>query len=238
MSMLLRHLVVIAGLAAICSPVAAQAPRAGTYVFAYWEADGFWYPAEVEEVDGEQVHVHFLDDDARKWLPIGQVGRYEVDVGDAVEANWQNGGKYYPGTIADRDGDRYYVQYDDGDEERVDVRQLRVSLHTSEGFQPGQLVFAWWSSDGYWYPGRIDRIEDGRYRIRFDDGDTDWLSDGEVSTYAVQPGEWVEVSQAPKKRFYSALVTSRRGRTLYVEYEDGSTGEADISRVRANLGSP
>src|SRR5262245_20877895 len=75
------------------------------FVFAYWDADGLWYPARIEKADGEKLFVRFYDGDS-KWIDVTKVGRYRVQVGDWVYGNWKNKGLFYSGTIARLNGEK------------------------------------------------------------------------------------------------------------------------------------
>ena len=48
-----------------------------------------------------------------------------MNVGTAVEANWKGKGKYYKGKIAQIDGEKIYIHYDDGDKEWTTLRRIK-----------------------------------------------------------------------------------------------------------------
>ena len=96
----------------------------GDRVLALWEADGLWYPGEVEYVDRQGIHIIFDDEDE------AVVGRHEVRrlnwrVGMRIECNWQDEGEYYPGRITSMRGESISFLYDDGAREQITVSSCR-----------------------------------------------------------------------------------------------------------------
>jgi len=74
--------------------------------------------------DGEYFVI--FDDGDRKWVYYDDIVAEDLGPGDWVEGNWQNGGIYYSGTIADRIGDAIIIEYDDGDVEATTIGFVRV----------------------------------------------------------------------------------------------------------------
>ncbi len=48
-----------------------------------------------------------------------------LKIGDRVQGNWKGQGRYYPGKISKIDGDRYFIQYDDGDTEWTTSKYIK-----------------------------------------------------------------------------------------------------------------
>jgi hypothetical protein len=94
-------------------------------LFARWQ-DNFYYPAVVLEYFDDQLKVNYLDGDS------GMVDKDQtMDLQEAFntlsfQGNWQNSGLFYKGIIADYDP--MIMNYNDGDVEEVQLRQLRGQI--------------------------------------------------------------------------------------------------------------
>ena len=93
-------------------------------MLAFWEADGLWYPGEVEYVDRQGIHIIF-DDEDEATVARNEVRRLNWRVGSRLECNWQNGGEYYPGRVNSMRGERIDFAYDDGAREQLTVSSCR-----------------------------------------------------------------------------------------------------------------
>jgi hypothetical protein len=49
----------------------------------------------------------------------------DYKVGDPVECNWKNGGRYYPGKVAGAEGGKLFINYKDGDKEHTKLSMCR-----------------------------------------------------------------------------------------------------------------
>jgi hypothetical protein len=107
-------------------------PAVGKAVYALWEEDGYWYPAVIKEVVGDQFLVEYEDESVQRRLPRQEVARFEVTFADEVQANWKSAGTYYAAEVIDRKDRTYRVRYTDGVVEEVDRRQLRINLVVTE----------------------------------------------------------------------------------------------------------
>ena len=97
----------------------------GDRVFVDWSGDSYWYPATIVDMaDGEYFVV--FDDGDREWVYEDAIYPDDLGEGDRIEGNWQGGGVYYPGVIAERIGDAVYIEYDDGDVETTTIGHVRV----------------------------------------------------------------------------------------------------------------
>ena len=103
---------------------AAHAQAVGDRVTALWEADGLWYPAEIEFIDRQGIHVSF-DDGDEAIVARNEVRRLNWRVGTRLECNWKNEGDYYPGRINAMRGESIDFVYDDGGREQLTVGRCR-----------------------------------------------------------------------------------------------------------------
>ena len=97
-------------------------------IFAFWESDGFYYPAEIGNNKGDFAEVSFLDGQSAK-VKSDQF----VNVADAFknmhfQANWENKGEYFGCKITSVNDDytKFSVHYDDGAKEQIGLSQLRA----------------------------------------------------------------------------------------------------------------
>lgn len=96
----------------------------GDRVWAPWNA-GTLFVGTVDEVQEKEVHIHF-DDGDRGWVLREQVLPLEIPVGLRVMGRWKMGTAHYPGTVAEVQGDRIHIHYDDGDKEWTKPAALAV----------------------------------------------------------------------------------------------------------------
>ena len=101
----------------------AMAQAAGDRVLGQW-GDGLWYPARVQQVEDKNYHVAFDDGDVAV-LRRSQLRDLDWKAGTRLQCNWQNRGRYYPGTIEDMKGETLVFRYDDGYKETITVSRCR-----------------------------------------------------------------------------------------------------------------
>jgi len=94
----------------------------GQTIFARWK-DGYYYPATVDAVTGNDLKVSYLDGD------VGQVSsEHIVELQEGFEnmqfqGNWQYAGIFFKGTLSSQLP--MVMNYNDGDVEQVELGQLR-----------------------------------------------------------------------------------------------------------------
>jgi len=93
-------------------------------------------------------------------------------VGDPVFAQWKKD-DWYHGRVTKKSAEGFHITFDDGDKAVVGPRRIALDrVPPKSEVQLGTRVVARWKADGRFYPGKIDEIgSDGRYRIKFEDGD-------------------------------------------------------------------
>ena len=85
-------------------------------------------------------------------------------VGDRALVNWSQDEFWYPATITRISRSRYYIVFDDGDEEwTTRSRIARLNLNV------GRRVFANRKHEGDYYPGRIIATRKNIITILYDD---------------------------------------------------------------------
>ena len=115
----------------------------------------------------------------------GIPNKYKFEVGDRVEANFREIGKYIPGIITrDRGHGVFDVQYYDGrTESRVNFELIRMAdpnaifapAQRPAKFAVGDSVESNCEGLGVWYHALVRNVlPDGLYNIQYDDGETEY----------------------------------------------------------------
>ncbi|MCL2356060.1 MAG: cellulase family glycosylhydrolase [Defluviitaleaceae bacterium] len=107
----------------------AATPVTPDVVFAKWSHDGYYYPATIGESFENHVQALFLDGDVATVDNAHVIDAQHALDNFALEANWKNQGGYFKGRLSGRRP--MIMNYDDGDVEQVEMRQLR-------GARPGE----------------------------------------------------------------------------------------------------
>jgi hypothetical protein len=147
-------------------------------------------PAEIREVNGEDVRVEFVDGvEERTTVAAVRVpcqpqgtGAEQIEVrshtaflkhlrsGDRVWALWNNQALFV-GTVGEMRDDDAHIRFDDGDQAWVRLEHL-LPLD----LLPGMFVMGRWQMGGSFYPGTITKVQGERVHIRYDDGDQEWTT--------------------------------------------------------------
>jgi len=100
--------------------------KVGQTVFARWDNGASYFPGIVSAINGSQLDISFLDGD-NGTVPIGDVLElHEAFTTLKLHGNYQNGGEWYSGKISKTEP--LTMQYDDGDVEQIELKQLRGVL--------------------------------------------------------------------------------------------------------------
>ncbi len=103
-------------------------------------------------------------------------GLWSFDVGDNVMANWTGDAYWYPATIVQKEGSRFFVVFEDFDREWITADRIRA-----ENLQVGQNVQCRWQG-GDFYPGKIGRRSGKVVYINYNDGDVEWTTIDHIRT--------------------------------------------------------
>jgi uncharacterized protein (DUF427 family) len=98
----------------------------GNRVLANWTHDSYWYPATVQNIEGERIYIRF-DDGDKEWTTFDHLMKIDIEVGDRVQCRWKGGAYYYIGHVAQQQDEKIYVHYDDGDKEWTTISFIRVT---------------------------------------------------------------------------------------------------------------
>ena len=85
----------------------------------------------------------------------------------------------------------------------------------------GMRVLGKWGAS--WYPGTIDQTNGDQFFVRFDDGDTTW-----VTVTGLQPEAGYPIGSRIRRlwtdgQYYSGSVQEISGRDIFVHFDDGDT---------------
>lgn len=97
----------------------------GDRAFAYWEADEYYYPATITEIEDEDIYIRY-DTGEEAWTNSDYLQEMIVETGDLVESKWSEDGEYYAAEVLSVSGDQVQVQYEDGNEEWTTLNNLRA----------------------------------------------------------------------------------------------------------------
>ncbi len=206
-----------------------QSWRAGDRVFAYRDADAYWYPATVVSLDKSgDIKIKF-DIGGEEITDSESVNALRVAVGDYVENKAADDGFYYEAEVLDVVGGRIQVGYEDDSTEWTTINNLR--LPDWQDYTVGERVLAYRESDGYFYPAEITAMDEAGIHVRYDDGDEEVSDPDYLEPLELMVGEGVEC-QADDGRYHEAEILEVDEDRVQVEYADESDAWIDISRIR------
>jgi hypothetical protein len=88
----------------------------------------YLYPGMIEEIKGQSGYIYF-DNGDRRWVSLADVRPLELDVGEQLYSQLRGAGR-----IIGRQGDRFFVRYNDGGGEWVTLSQVVVPTERSPSF--------------------------------------------------------------------------------------------------------
>ena len=204
--------------------------RQGQRVFAQW-SDGFSYPASVQACDTQSVKVTF-DDGAVSLIEPDHVKPIDLAIGDRIFARWQKGAAYFPGQIADMEGENLTVHYDDGEQEQTTVSMTRVFLGEMP-WKVGDRVLAHWPPESFFYPARITAITHGVFvSVAYDDGESAELLPMEVAPLDLREGDRVYCRWQKGPEYHPGSIAEKQGDKIHVHYDDGEKEWSTVAMVR------
>jgi len=187
----------------------------GDTIYVNWRHHGHYYKATitqfnqdgslgVEYEDGEEdLNIHISDFSAdpegdgippERWNPEMD---HPYEVGEIVEANWANYGRYYRGRImAVEEEMRYYSIDYDASHIETKVPYGRIRPFSETVYSAGDRVEVDWQAFGVYYPGTIVEKEEygqsyGLYKVEYDpdphNSDNDKLDESHVPTRRIRP---------------------------------------------------
>ncbi len=96
-----------------------------------------------------------------------------LKAGDVVYAEWMRNA-WFHGKIAKVDGEQYHIAFDDGDKNVVASAKIALDrVPKKEEVKVDTRVLAKLSKGINFYPGKVTKIAEDRYEIKYDDGESD-----------------------------------------------------------------
>jgi hypothetical protein len=203
--------------------------RAGDRVLAYWDADGYWYPATIVSINKDGDIAIKYDDGDEEVTDADFLDELTVSVGDFVENKSADDDEYHEAEVLAMEANRIQVGYEDDSSVWTTIGNLRVP--DFETWEVGDGVFAYWEEDGYFYPAEITAIDEAGIHLRYADG-TEELSDPDyLETLDVMVGEGVEC-RADDGLYHEAQIVDLDDTRVQVEYDDETTAWTDLGHIR------
>lgn len=133
--------------------------------------------ASVVKVDGDKVECQYEDlSDATvemkdvRVMAVHSAGDRTAKVDDVVWAQWRPNA-WFHGKVSKKAAVGLHVVFDDGDEADLSPAVIAIDkAPAKQAVKTGSRVLAKWTS-GTFYPGTVTGSGDGKYKIKFDDGD-------------------------------------------------------------------
>jgi hypothetical protein len=98
----------------------------GVRVWALWNNTAL-FPGTIGERREADAFITF-DDGDEAWVQLEHLLPLDLIIGMRVMGRWRMGSEFYPGAIADTEGDRVQVRYDDGNEEWTTAAALALPI--------------------------------------------------------------------------------------------------------------
>lgn len=110
-------------------------------------------------------------------------------------------------------------------------------LISSVGGASAQTVGDWvlgnYKNAGFWFPGIIEALKDGKVTVRYDDGDRETVSISKVRPYNWAIGTKVECNYKGAGDWYSGKISSLAGEKIGIAYDDGDKETTKTGRCRS-----
>jgi hypothetical protein len=100
------------------------------------------------------------------------------------------------------------------------------------GWKAGDRVLANWRGSGYWFPGVIREIQNGRVAIEYDDGEQALVDVGQLSPEDLRVGDQVDGRWKAGPYFWPGTITARTGNAVTIQYNDGDVENTTLAFVR------
>lgn len=97
----------------------------------------------------------------------------------------------------------------------------------------GDWVLGNYKNAGYWFPGVIETLKDGKITIRYDDGDKETVSVNKVRPYNWAIGTKVECNYKGAGKWYGGKISSLAGEKIGIAYDDGDKETTKTGRCRS-----
>ena len=111
---------------------------------------------------------------------------------------------------------------------------LIASAVSASAQSKGDWVLGNYQGSGYWFPGVVAQVHDGKVTVVYDDGDRETLNRGNVKKYDWKVGSKVECNFKGLGDWYAGKITSLSGAKISIAYEDGDRETTTTGFCRSN----
>ncbi len=98
----------------------------------------------------------------------------------------------------------------------------------------GDRVVAFWAEDGFWYPAKVQSVN-RQVRVVYDDGSVASVHKSEVRRLDWRVGTALECDWQNKGQFFAGTITTIRGESISLRYNDGDTERLTVSSCRERV---
>jgi hypothetical protein len=211
----------------------------GDRVLAHRPPGSYWHPGTIRHIKDERFFIIYDDGedgfvDAKQMMPL------RLEPGDHVDAAPAARDDYGPARIVQQEGERYQVQFEDGETLWVPAGQVRLQpsarkqpprMASSGGWVVGERVLACWF-DLYWYPGVVLGEESGQVAVVFDHGGHAELAPDRVRLLELSEGDKVEARWRAGQEFFPGVIRRRDGDVVDIRYDDGDEETTLLQLIR------
>jgi hypothetical protein len=98
--------------------------------------------------------------------------------------------------------------------------------------QPGLMVYARWSGDGWWYPAEVIRWRPEGIWVRFGDGAQEPCAPEQVLSFEVPEGREIQADWRGQGGYFPVEIEWGAGDQLRVRYDDGALDTVHMKQLR------
>src|ERR1043165_6488177 len=95
----------------------------------------------------------------------------------------------------------------------------------------GDRVMGEWGPQRVLFPGIIDGFKNGRYHVRFDDGDKAWLSAEQIVKLELKIGSRVMGRCRGGPHFFAGTIDRLQGERIHIHYDEGDQESRRLTMV-------
>jgi hypothetical protein len=174
----------------------------GSRVAVYWSDEEEYYDGQVtrKRKKNKQLFVEYDDGDTG-WVDFdldlirqSEPPKPTFGVGSRIAVYWSDDEEFYSGQVSKRKGYQVFVDYDDGDEDWVDLKSSKIKegepveparkkknsdSNRLKKIKKGSHVSVWWPIEKKYYPAVVRSIKDRKSKphyLVYDDGDKEWTN--------------------------------------------------------------